>query len=188
MLKMNLATFTRTALLSMLGTSFGVLAFACSNDAEPTAIVLPTATPGTMSVTPTPTIYQDEDDGQVQIGFHIGLQGFAQQGAGVVAQTERGMSVKVTVLPAPGTIQQISIRNGRCENWGNLGEFQWVATLDPAVGGVSETVLPDRHISTILDGNHSIAVSIPGGTFSQVATCGDLPDATHLDIPDTLEG
>ncbi len=188
MLKMHLPTFARSALLTILGTSFGVLAFACGDDAEPTAIVLPTATPGAMSITPTPTIYQDEDDGQVQIGFNIGLQGFGQQGAGVIAQTERGMSVKVTVLPAPGTIQQVSIRQGRCENWRNLDEFRWVATLDPAIGGVSESELPDRHISTILDGNHSIAVSIPGGTFSQVATCGDLPDATHLDIPDTLEG
>ena len=188
MLKMNLATLARSALLPILVATFGAFAFACGEDAEPTAIVLPTATPGTLSITPTPTIYQDEDDGQVQIGFHIGLQGFGQQGAGVIAQTERGMNVKVTVLPAPGTIQQVSIRMGKCENWRNLDEFRWVATLDPAIGGVSETELPDRHISTILDGNHSIAVSIPGGTFSQVATCGDLPDATHLEIPETLEG
>ncbi len=188
MLKTNLATFTRTVFLSMLGAAFGVFAFACSNDAEPTAIVLPTATPGAMSITPTPTIVQDEDDGQVQVGFHIGLQGFGQQGAGVLTQTERGMSVKLTVLPAPGTIQQVSIRAGNCENWQDLSQFSWVATLDPAIGGVSETVMSNRHISTILDGNHSIAVSIPGGTFSQVATCGDLPDATHLDIPEILEG
>ena len=188
MLKMNLASFARIALLPVLGLSVGMLAFACSDDAEPTAIVLPTATPGAMSITPTPTIYQDEDDGQVQIGFHIGLQGFGQQGAGVLAQTERGMSVEVTVLPAPGTIQQVSIREGKCENWRNLDQFKWVETLDPAVGGVSNTVLPDRHIATVLDGNHSIAVSVPGGTFSQVATCGNLPDATHLEIPDTLEG
>ena len=188
MLKMNLAVFTRILFLSILGASSALLAFACGDDAEPTAIVLPTATPGALPITPTPTIYQDDDDGQLQVGFHIGFQGFAQQGAGVLAQTERGMTVKITVLPAPGTIQQVSIRQGNCENWGNLDEFRWVATLDPAIGGVSETVLPDRHISTILDGNHSVAVSIPGGTFSQVATCGDLPDATHLEIPETLEG
>ena len=188
MLKTNLTTFARNALLPVLVASVGVFVFACSDDAEPTAIVLPTATPGTMSITPTPTIVQDDDSGKVQIGFNIGLQGFGQQGAGVVAQTERGTSVNLTVLPAPGTIQQVSIREGRCENWRNLDQFRWVETLDPAVGGVSETELPDRHISTILDGNHSIAVSIPGGTFSQVATCGDLPDASHLEIPETLPG
>lgn len=188
MLKMNLATIARIALLSIIGTSFGLFTFACSDDAEPTAIILPSATPGSMQITPTPTIVQDEDDGQIQVGFNIGLQGFGQQGAGVLTQTERGMSVKLTVLPAPGTVQQVSIRAGSCENWQDLSQFSWVATLDPAIGGVSETVLSDRHISTVLDGNHSIAVSIPGGTFSQVATCGDLPDATHLDIPDILEG
>lgn len=178
------------ALLTLLTLTLLASAFvsACGEDAEPTAIVLPSATPGALSATPTPTIYQDEDDGEVQIGFNIGVQGFAQQGAGVVRQTERGMNVKITVLPAPGTIQQISIRQGRCENLGDLTQFKWVETLDPAIGGVSETDLPDRHISTVLDGNHAIAVSIPGGTFSQVATCGDLPDATHLDIPDTISG
>lgn len=186
MLDRHRIRFTGLMLLPVLAVIVVLSTLACSDDAEPTAIVLPTATPGTMSVTPTPVIVQDDDDGQVQVGFHIGLQGFAQQGAGVIAQTERGMSVKITVLPAPGTVQQISIRNGKCEDWQDLQKFRWVETLEPAVGGVSDSELPDRHISTILDGNHSIAVSIPGGTFSQVATCGDLPSAAHLDIPDTL--
>ena len=183
--RIRLTGFMLFPALSMI---VGLTAVACDDDAEPTAIILPTATPGTMSITPTPTIVQDEDDGQVQVGFNIGMQGFAQQGAGVLAQTERGVNVKITVLPAPGTIQQISIREGRCKNWQDISQFKWVATLDPAVGGVSESLLPNRHISTILDGNHSIAVSVPGGTFSQVATCGDLPDATHLDIPENLDG
>ena len=166
----------------------GIFAMACSEDAEPTVIALPTATPGTMSVTVTPTIYQDEDDKKVQVGFNIGLQDYSQQGAGIVRQLDRGTWIKVTVRPAPGTIQQISIRRGRCENVTDLPNFQWVETLDPAVGGVSETTLTERHVSSILDGNHAIAVSIPGGTFSQVATCGDLPDLSHLEIPASVEG
>ncbi len=161
---------------------------ACGGDQEPTAIVLPTATPGVMAVTPTPTVIQSETSGRLQVGFNIGVQDFAQQGAGVLSQTERGTTIKLTFVPAPGTVQQISIRKGRCENWSDLQNFQWVESLEPAIGGISETSLPNRHISTILDGNHAIAVSIPGGTFSQVATCGDLPDLSNLEIPEIIEG
>ena len=160
---------------------------ACGEETEPTAIVLPTATPGAMAATATPTVYQSESSGRLQVGFNIGMQDFAQQGAGVLAQTERGTTIKLTFVPAPGTVQQISIRRGRCEDWSDLSKFQWVESLEPAIGGISETELPERHISTILDGNHAIAVSVPGGTFSQVATCGDLPDLTHIDIPETIE-
>ncbi len=165
-----------------------VFAFACSDDAEPTAIVLPTATPGAMAVTPTPTVFQDEDDGKVQVGFNIGIQGYSQQGAGVVRQLDRGTQIRLTVRPAPGTVQQISIREGKCENHRDISKFKWVETLEPAIGGVSETVLGERHVSTILDGNHAIAISVPGGTFSQVATCGDLPDLSHLELPPSIEG
>ncbi len=178
----------RSILLPPVIALLGIFAVACGEEEEPTPIILPTATPGTMSVTVTPTIYQDEDDKKVQIGFNLGLQGYSQQGAGVIRQLDRGTWVKVTVRPAPGTIQQISIRRGRCENATDLPNFQWVETLDPAVGGVSETTLSERHVSSILDGNHAIAVSIPGGTFSQVATCGDLPDLSHLEIPESVEG
>ncbi len=180
--------YTRLILLSPAVALLGMFAVACGEDAEPTAIVLPTATPGTMSVTVTPTIYQDEDDKKVQVGFNLSLQDYSQQGAGIVRQLDRGTWIKVTVRPAPGTIQQISIRRGRCENATDLPNFQWVETLDPAIGGVSETTLTERHVSTILDGNHAIAVSIPGGTFSQVATCGDLPDLTHLEILPSIDG
>ena len=178
----------RSILLPPVIALLGIFAVACGEEEEPTPIILPTATPGTMSVTVTPTIYQDEDDKKVQIGFNLGLQGYSQQGAGVIRQLDRGTWVKVTVRPAPGTIQQISIRRGRCENATDLPNFQWVETLDPAVGGVSETTLSERHVSSILDGNHAIAVSIPGGTFSQVATCGDLPDLSHLEIPPSVGG
>ena len=180
--------YPRFILLPSVIGLLGIFAVACGEEAEPTAIVLPTATPGTMSVTVTPTIYQDEDDKKVQVGFNLGLQDYSQQGAGVVRQLDRGTWIKVTVRPALGTIQQISIRRGRCENATDLPNFQWVETLDPAVGGVSETTLTERHVSTILDGNHAIAVSIPGGTFSQVATCGDLPDLSHLELPEATEG
>ena len=180
--------YARLILLPSAIALLGIFAVACGEDDEPTSIVLPTATPGTMSVTVTPTIYQDDDDKKVQIGFNLGLQGYSQQGAGVIRQLDRGTWIKVTVRPAPGTVQQISIRQGRCENATDLPNFRWVSTLDPAVGGVSETILADRHVSTILDGNHAIAVSIPGGTFSQVATCGDLPDLTHLQIPESVDG
>ena len=180
--------YARFILLPFAIALLGIFFVACSEDAEPTAIVLPTATPGTMSVTVTPTIYQDEDDKKVQVGFNLGLQDYSQQGAGVVRQLDRGTWIKVTVRPAPGTIQQISIRRGRCENATDLPNFQWVETLDPAIGGVSETTLTERHVSTILDGNHAIAVSIPGGTFSQVATCGDLPDLSHLELPPSVDG
>ena len=180
--------YSRPLLLTLVAALVGLLVAACGEDEDPTVVPLPTATPGAMAATPTATIYQGEDNGKVQIGFNLGVQGYAQQGAGVIAQTDRGMSIKITVLPAPGAIQQISIREGKCENLNDLTKFKWVATLDPAIGGVSETELPDRHISTVLDGNHAVAVSIPGGTFSQVATCGDLPDATALDIPETLSG
>ena len=165
-----------------------VSALACSDDTEPTAIVLPTATPGTMSITPTPTIFQDEDDGKVQVGFNIGIQDYSQQGAGVIRQLDRGTQITLTVRPAPGTIQQVSIREGKCVDHRDISKFKWIETLDPAVGGVSETLLSERHVSTILDGNHAIAVSIPGGTFSQVATCGDLPNLTHLELPPSVEG
>lgn len=178
----------RFILLSTAVALLGIFAAACGEDEEPTPIVLPTATPGTMSVTVTPTIYQDEDDKKVQVGFNLGLQGYSQQGAGIVRQIDRGTWIKVTVRPAHGAIQQISIRQGRCANATDLPNFRWVETLDPAVGGVSETTLTERHVSTILDGNHAIAVSIPGGTFSQVATCGDLPDLSHLQIPESAEG
>ena len=180
--------YAQCILLSFLIALLGIFALACGEDEEPTPIALPTATPGTMSVTVTPTIYQDEDGNKVQVGFNLALQGYSQQGAGVVRQLDRGTWIKVTVLPAPGVIQQISIRRGRCENATDLPNFQWVETLDPAVGGVSETTLTERHVSTILDGNHAIAVSIPGGTFSQVATCGDLPDLSHLEIPQAVDG
>ena len=165
----------------------GFAAIACESDADPTFVALPTATPGAMATTPTPTILQDEDNGRVQVGFNLGLQNYPQQGAGVITQLDRGTRIRITVRPAPGAIQQISIREGVCENASDLSQFKWVETLDHAIGGVSETDLPERHVSTILDGNHAIAVSIPGGTFSQVSTCGNLPDLTQLDIPGTAE-
>ena len=180
--------YARFILLPSLIALLGISALACGEDAEPTAIALPTATPGTMPVTVTPTVYQDEDDKKVQVGFNLALQGYSQQGAGIVRQLDRGTWIKVTVRPAPGVIQQISIRRGQCENATDLPNFQWVETLDAAVGGVSETTLTERHVSSILDGNHAIAVSIPGGTFSQVATCGDLPDLSHLEIPQAVDG
>ena len=178
-LKISIPKFVVLSIVAMVALA----AFACSEDAEPTVVALPTATPGTMSATPTPVVYQDDSGGKVQVGFNFGLQGYSQQGAGVITQLDRGTRIKITVRPAPGTIQQVSIRAGRCANAGDIQQFKWVETLDHAIGGVSETELTERHVSTILDGNHSIAVSIPGGTFSQVATCGDLPDLTHLQIP-----
>ena len=180
--------FPRILFLAPLLGVIGLTAIACSDDAEPAAIALSTATPGAMAITPTPTVFQNEDDGKVQVGFNLGLQDYPQQGAGVITQLDRGTRIKVTVRPAPGTIQQLSIRAGRCEDAGDLSKFRWVETLDHAIGGVSETNLPDRHVSTILDGNHAVAVSIPGGTFSQVATCGNLPDLTHLEIPPSVAG
>ena len=178
-----------TILLGLSLTALaGIAALACESDGEPTTVPLPTATPGAMSITPTPTVFQDEDDGKVQVGFNLSLQDYPQQGAGVITQLDRGTRIKITVRPAPGVIQQISIREGVCENATDLSKFKWVETLDHAIGGISETDLPERHVSTILDGNHAIAVSIPGGTFSQVATCGNLPDLTHLDIPAPEDG
>lgn len=188
MLAKNRIRIAKLLVVASLAVLASTSAIACGDDTEPTTTPLPTATPGAMSTTPTPTVYQDEDDGKVQVGFNLGLQDYPQQGAGVVTQLDRGTRIKITVRPAPGVIQQISIREGLCENAGDLSKFKWVETLDHAIGGVSETDLTERHVSTILDGNHAIAVSIPGGTFSQVATCGNLPDLTHLDIPASVDG
>ncbi len=180
--------YNRIVVLATMISAVVAFSVACSGDAEPTAIVLPTATPGAMAITPTPTVFQDGDNGKVQVGFNIGIQDYSQQGAGVVRQLDRGTQIRVTVRPAPGTIQQISIREGRCANHRDISQFKWVETLEPAIGGVSDTYLTERHVSTILDGNHSIAVSVPGGTFSQVATCGDLPNLSHLDLPPSIDG
>ena len=188
MLSKTRIRIVQAMIAAVLAAVAGTAVMACQNDTEPTALALPSATPGTMSTTPTPVVFQDEGDGKVQVGFNLGLQGYPQQGAGVVTQLDRGTRIKITVRPAPGTIQQISIREGVCEDADDLSKFKWVETLDHAIGGVSETDLPERHVSTILDGNHAIAVSIPGGTFSQVATCGNLPDLTHLEIPVAVEG
>ena len=188
MLPKNRTRIVQTIIVFALAAISGASALACGGDSEPTVVALPTATPGAMSTTPTPVVYQDDSDGTVQIGFNLGLQDYPQQGAGVVSQLDRGTRIKITVRPAPGVIQQISIREGRCEDAGDISKFKWVETLDHAIGGVSETDLPDLHVTSILDGNHAIAVSIPGGTFSQVATCGNLPNLTHLEIPDAVEG
>ena len=153
-----------------------------SEDATPTVVMLPTATPGVMTATATPTVLQS-DDGVLQVGFHIGLQGYPQQGSGVLRQVGRGTEIEITVIPAPGTVQQISIREGRCDAIG-----RWVTTVDPAIGGVSKSELIEQHISELVDGNHIITVSVPGGTFSEISTCGDLPDLSHLELPALAPG
>ena len=169
-------------LLIFVVVSLAVMSACNSEDAPPTVPVLPTATPGMMAVTPTPTVLQS-DDGVLQVGFHIGIQGYPQQGSGVLRQAGRGTEIEINVVPAPGTVQQISIREGRCDAIG-----KWVTTVDPAVGGISKSELDEQHISELVDGNHIITVSVPGGTFSEISSCGDLPDLSHLELPAVAPG
>lgn len=175
------ATVSSLLLIAMV-VLLAVMSACNSEEASPTVPVLPTATPGLMSATATPTVLQS-DDGVLQVGFHIGLQGYPQQGSGVLRQVGRGTEIEITVIPAPGTVQQISIREGRCNAIG-----RWVTTVDPAVGGISKSELAEQHISELVDGNHIITVSVPGGTFSEISSCGDLPNLSHLELLAVADG
>ncbi len=167
------------SLLLALGVSL-LLAISCGEGEEEDApIILPTATPGAMPATPTATVLQSESTGALQVGFNFGTQGQPQQGAGVLTQVGRGTRIEINVRPGLGAVQQASIREGQCDSVG-----KWIDSVDPAIGGVSNSELKELHIRDIVDGNHLLALSLPGGTFSQIATCANLPDLSHLDLPD----
>ncbi len=178
--KVSLRRIAPAALaVPLLLIATGFFSASCDEDADPTGRVLPTATPGMIAATATPTVLQSEVDGALQVAFDVMLQGSPQRGVGVLRQVGRGTHINITVIPGEGVIQQVNIREGRCDAVG-----KWVDTIEPAIGGVSRSDLHNIHIRDLVDGNHLISVSIPGGTFSEVATCGELPDLSHLDIPD----
>ncbi len=163
--------------LSVLLASLSVTISCGDDEGENEHVVLPTATPGAIPPTPTAVVVQSDATGALQVGFHFGIQGQPQQGAGVLSQVGRGTKIEVNVRPAPGAVQQVSIREGRCESVG-----KWIDSVDPAIGGVSRSELKEIHIRDLVDGNHLIALSYPGGTFSEMATCANLPDLTHIEL------
>ena len=144
---------------------------ACSSDSdERNEYVIPSPTPGSIPPTFEPTITANVS-GQLSVEFFVGAEGYTQQGSATLSEVEEGSQLYLSVRPAPGIIQQVSIREGRCDNIG-----RWLESVEHAVGGESLSHLPEISAADLLIGNHIITVAIPNGALSDQATCGEFPD------------
>ena len=170
------STRFRTMSLRILATILVSIAAAavlsaCSSDmAEQSAYVIPSPTPGSIPPTFEPKVTANVS-GQLSVEFFVGADGYTQQGSATLSEVEEGSQLYVSVRPAPGIIQLVSIREGTCDNVG-----RWLESVEHAVGGESLSHLSDFSASELLDGNHIITVSIPDGALSDEATCGEFPD------------
>lgn len=154
-------------------------AVACGSDEpEGGSGVLPTPTPGTLPATTIPQARISAGD-EITVEIFVGAQGLTQQGTAELSRSGEGSRVKLSVRPAPGAIQLVSLREGRCDDIG-----RWLESLEHAVGGESLTVLPDYSMQSLLDGNHIVSVSFPDSNLSDISSCGEFPE---LDLEETLQ-
>lgn len=132
--------------------------------------VIPSPTPGSIPPTFAPTVTADTS-GQLSVEFFVGADGFTQQGTAKLTEADEGTELRVSVRPAPGVIQLVSIREGNCDDIG-----PWIESVEHAIGGESLTHMPEINAADLLDGNHIITVSIPDGALSDESTCGEFPN------------
>ena len=158
------------AVVIMAVISAAVCVMACTSDGDQeTDYVIPSPTPGSLPPTFAPTVTANTS-GQISVEFFVGADGYTQQGTAKITEVDEGSELSVSVRPAPGVIQLVSIREGTCDNIG-----AWLDSVEHAVGGESLTHLPEIKPADLLDGNHIVTVSIPDGALSDESTCGEFP-------------
>lgn len=169
----GLATLPRDAIAAAIAAFACAAVFlaACTNDGEQqSSYVIPSPTPGSIPPTFAPTVTANIT-GQLSIEFFVGADGYTQQGTAKLTEVDEGTELSVSVRPAPGVIQLVSIREGTCDDIGT-----WLDSVEHAIGGESLTHLPEFNAADLLDGNHIVTVSIPDGALSDESTCGEFPN------------
>ena len=159
--------------VAILASAIAALcAIACTSDGggQQSGYVIPSPTPGSIPPTFAPTVTANTS-GQLTVEFFVGADGYTQQGTAKLTEVDEGTELSVSVRPAPGIIQLVSIREGSCDDIGT-----WLDSMEHAVGGESLTHLPDINASDLLDGNHIVTVSIPDGALSDESSCGEFPN------------
>ena len=156
----------------ILATAFVALcATACTSDGgeQQNGYIIPSPTPGSIPPTFAPTVTANTS-GQLTVEFFVGADGYTQQGTAKLTEVDEGTQLSVSVRPAPGIIQLVSIREGTCDDIGT-----WLDSMEHAVGGESLTHLPEINAADLLDGNHIVTVSVPDGALSDESSCGEFP-------------
>lgn len=161
-------TVRAVVILAVISAAFCVIACNSDSDQE-TDYVIPSPTPGSIPPTFAPTVTANTS-GQTSVEFFVGADGYTQQGTAKITEVDEGSELRISVRPAPGVIQLVSIREGTCDNIG-----AWIDSVEHAVGGESLTHLPDIEAADLLDGNHIVTVSVPDGALSDESTCGEFP-------------
>ena len=166
---------TRTASFRLVATVAVVvmvvaLSLACnSGQSAATDYVIPTPTPGPLTDVFNPKV--TDTAGTLSVEVFVGYEGYTQQGAAILEESETGTELRISVRPAPGIIQLANIREGTCDDIG-----RWLESVEHAVGGESISNLPEYSLVDLFDGNHVITLSFPNGGINDVATCGQLPE------------
>ena len=147
-----------------------IVAIACGgNEAQDSEYVIPTPTPGTLPPTQVPKLVESGDSYSLEI--FVGGAGYTQQGTATLSPLGSGSRLTVSVRPAPGAVQLVSIREGTCDEIG-----KWIESVEHAVGGESLSELTDLSPQDLLDGNHVVTLSIPDGGLSEYSACGEFPE------------
>ena len=165
---------TRAALsrlVAAVAVVMGVaLSLACnSGQSTGTDYVIPTPTPGPLTDVFNPKV--TDTNGTLSVEVFVGYEGYTQQGAAILEESETGTELRISVRPAPGIIQLANIREGTCDDIG-----RWLESVEHAVGGESISNLPEFSLADLFDGNHVVTLSFPNGGINDVATCGQLPE------------
>lgn len=157
-------------LVAAVAVVMGVaLSLACnSGQSTGTDYVIPTPTPGPLTDVFNPKV--TDTNGTLSVEVFVGYEGYTQQGAAILEESETGTELRISVRPAPGIIQLANIREGTCDDIG-----RWLESVEHAVGGESISNLPEFSLADLFDGNHVVTLSFPNGGINDVATCGQLP-------------
>lgn len=170
LMRMPVVLSRAIALLAVPATVAVATSLACNSSESGTSdYVIPSPTPGTISGEFTPKV--TDTAGTLSVELFVGYEGYTQQGTVVLEESDTGTNIQISVRPAPGIVQLANLREGTCDEIG-----RWLESVEHAIGGESNSHLPDYALGDLFDGNHVITLSIPGGGINDVSTCGQLPE------------
>jgi hypothetical protein len=98
-------------------------------------------------------------------------RGSGENGTAVLTQQADGLHVVLSIANAPdGVAQPVSIHPGTCDIMNQTPRWP----LNAAVGGKSETVLPDVKLGDIAGGKYAINVHKSADEATAYVSCGDI--------------
>jgi hypothetical protein len=101
----------------------------------------------------------------------IAKHGSGENGTALLIQQPDGLHVVLSIANAPdGATQPAYIHQGTCDIMSQTPKW----SLNAAVGGKSETVLPDVNLADVAGGKYAINVHKSADEATAYVSCGDI--------------